>query len=743
MGPSLSIPGAIRAAVVTGKKYVKILSTSRYKPATDGGGLNVYPHVENGLKEMLSDDLKAYHMQEPQPKIVTIDPTMAARDLRTLPITPESTLRRSARVREIEQKHLENSLMSDCDVMDEQIMMADWSNHVSENVYFSFAEQSFIQFSDQFMSEEAFCSLSFEDGFKAVTENVPRNFIEALKHPLWGSPARNEFNLLLETKAIVEVSPEIAKDAIRNHGADLVILFPVYEKKIREGQLVHKVRLVGDGRTHHHAGLTYSATPSREEFLIFLNIIACFDWEYAHLDESRAFLTSEYQGKNKVYTKFKGDPDRFWEVSRALYGLKTSPKDYQDHVARRLTSLGFHRLSMCSCIYALHKDDIHVYVYDFVDDFIFTSNDRVTLDHYITLFRGLAVTTEPIYNADVILGCELSRNRLLRIVSLSVEAKIDDICAIYLPTDSPRRISPMPVAGYLHKEADFTHLPEKESAFLPLKQQKTYMSIVGGLVYLSGFRFDIVFAVLYLSWFTKAPRGHHLSMAMYTLAYIKSTRDLALNLGGHHPPQIVAYSDASLGTGPNGRSIGATIIKLHSISGAVLAKARASTSTVLSSFEAELDSITSTIKHLLRVNNILSELQIYQDNIPPIIYTDNQAVIAFATNLNVPKNVRHMELRMWYIREHILAGTFTLLYQPGQSIISDKITKPQDKASHINYVCNVMNNNYFKIANPSPSLPTIPSETTNTPGDTLGYCEDKHRHVCTYVIFLVYRLFAT
>lgn len=736
VGPSLKCPGAIRAATIAGK-YVKILSTSRYKPATDGGGLNIYHHVENGLKEMLSDAQKSLTSVCTRPEPVTIDPAIAARDLRSLPLTPDLAFRRSARVRAIEERQLESGKMGDSEVQHEEIMMADWSYHVTENFYFSYAEQSFIQFSAQPMSEVAFCSLSFEDGFKAVTENVPKNFSEALKHPLWGGPARKEFNLLLETKAIVEVSPEVAKEAIRDQGADLVILFPVYEQKIREGEQVYKVRLVGDGRTQHHASLTYSATPSREELLIFFHIIATFDWEYAHLDESRAFLSTEYQGENKVFTKFRGDSDRFWEVTGALYGLKTSPKDYQNHVARRLTSVGFTRLTMCSCIYVLQKDAISVYVYVFVDDFIFACNNREVLDHYISLFRSLAVTTEPISNADIILGYEISRDRLERIISLSAKVKIDEICAKFLPHDAPKRVSPMPVAGYVVKEQDLEALPKSESTFLSLKQQKQYMAIVGALVYLTSLRFDIVFPVLYLSWYTKAPRVHHMSIAIYTLSYINSTRDLSLNLGGFLPPHITAYSDASLGTGPNGRSIGATIIKLNPMSGAIIAKARATTATVLSSFEAELDSITSTIKQLLKVDNILKELKVFSlSSIPPIIYTDNKAVITFATTLNVPKNVRHMELRMWYIREHILAGTFNLQYQAGELIISDNITKPKDKQSHVAYVKSVMNNNFLtsqsslqsppllSLSSKSPLLPLPSLSETDTSTDTLGGDQD-------------------
>jgi len=40
---------------------------------------------------------------------------------------------------------------------------------------------------------------------------------------------------------------------------------------------------------------------------------------------------------------------------KASCGLKTAPQDYQEELAKRLCSLGFVRLVMCSCIYVLGK----------------------------------------------------------------------------------------------------------------------------------------------------------------------------------------------------------------------------------------------------------------------------------------------------------------------------------------------------------------------------------------------------
>jgi len=172
--------------------------------------------------------------------------------------------------------------------------------------------------------------------------------------------------------AIVSI---IAKKSIRYQNADLMYLFPVYEKKLKEGAVVYKVLLVADGRTHYHAGETYSATPSREELFILLHIIAGLDWDCCHIAEVKAFLKAPYKNKNRAFVKVRGGHQRF-EIMKALYGLKTAPRDYQEELAKRLCSLGFVRLVMCSCIYVLRKAERVIIVYDYVDDFIFTGSSR-------------------------------------------------------------------------------------------------------------------------------------------------------------------------------------------------------------------------------------------------------------------------------------------------------------------------------------------------------------------------------
>ena len=56
---------------------------------------------------------------------------------------------------------------------------------------------------------------------------------------------------------------------------------------------------------------------------------------------------------------------------------------------------------------------------------------------------------------------------------------------------------------------------------------------------------------------------------------------------------------------------------------------------------------SSIYRHMNRVDNILTEIQIPRADIPTV-YNDNQAVLEFIRGNSISKGSRQMELRQWY-----------------------------------------------------------------------------------------------
>jgi hypothetical protein len=267
--------------------------------------------------------------------------------------------------------------------------------------------------------------------------------------------------------------------------------------------------------------------------------------------------------------------------------------------------------------------------------------------------------------------------------------KIAELADRFPKAKERTRNVPMPTSGFIVRDHELEKLPEKKKRKLNMSETSDYMAIVGSLIWIQGVRLDIIFAVLYLSWFTRAPLQHHLDMAMYVIGYLNSTIDLPLVLGGDGDISVNTYFDSSHATGPRLRSTSGLLNKISEKSGAVSAKAHAQTTVKLSSFETELDMTTTGFKAAARIQNILDELGIETAR-PPRAYNDNEAMINFVKGEGSARGVRHMEMRMWYTRDQYEMGKVDFLYMSGLKIPADKLTKLGYVKEHREFVIAIM-----------------------------------------------------
>ena len=534
------------------------------------------------------------------------------------------------------------------------------------------------------MSESTKLQTSDAIGYRAVTVGVPKTYAAALVDPVWGEAARKEWDTMIETKALLLVDSQVATESIKQ-GADLVILFPVYEEKEKDNQLVRKVRLVGDGRTHFNAGSTYSPTPSREELKVLLHLAAMHDWDIVHIDEVRAFLNASYKGGKPVYTKLRGD-HRYYLILKALYGLKTSPRDYNQEVCDKLLGLGFKPLHISQQLFILRsiEDGGLVIVYDFVDDFVITGSSKIGIRRFIERFRSITTTTEPVYNPTKLLGLELEYDRSRRIIKCYMKSKIMEL-ALKCNVDEKDKVKhvPIPKHGYKINDEEYEDqdgVTDTTGSYLDKNGITLYMEIVGCLIWLCGVRIDIIFATMYLSWFTQKPRIHHMNMAVYCATYLYNDKNTPLVLGGKGDLGVLCDSDASLATAPKRRSVLGMVVRLGENAGAVMAKATTSQLTHSSSFEAELDACSKAFKLMVYISNVIDGLGLEQKK--AVLHCDNLAMVNFVKGEGIAKGVRHMEIRMWYTRELYRISKVDVVWKAGTVISADFLTKLAEKESH-------------------------------------------------------------
>lgn len=268
-------------------------------------------------------------------------------------------------------------------------------------------------------------------------------------------------------------------------------------------------------------------------------------------------------------------------------------------------------------------------------------------------------------------------------------------------TECKPKLTTIPPSGYIVNPIDIEiQLGSEAYQLLDEKRIKEYMQMVGSFIWIAGVRMDIALAVTYLSWFNKEPRVHHMTMAYHLLAYLYHSREVPLVLGGKGPLKIVGYDDSSYATGPRCRSITGIIIRLGETAGTIIAKAKAcATSVKTSSFESELDATCDTVKAVLRVNHMCTEIEFAIPGTPvlyekhqPVVYNNNLKNVDFCNDRAGVKQAKHIDVRQWFAQEQVAMKTVQIEHMSGIVMPADRLTKPCSKDQQTEFRKFVMGN---------------------------------------------------
>ena len=94
-----------------------------------------------------------------------------------------------------------------------------------------------------------------------------------------------------------------------------------------------------------------------------------------------------------------------------------------------------------------------------------------------------------------------------------------------------------------------------------------------------------------------------------------------------------------------------------------------------------------------RISNILSELGIAQENIPEI-FCDNSSAIQFLNGSSKNKQSKHIQLKMWYIRDAIQKNLIKITqHQNGTSLPADALTKIINKEKFHEHIHSILGHN--------------------------------------------------
>lgn len=182
------------------------------------------------------------------------------------------------------------------------------------------------------------------------------------------------------------VDREVWELVPRPQNTNIICGLWLFKKKLAADgtSMKFKARFVAMGNTQKEGvdyGVTFAPTGKPTSLRLLIAIAAINGWEIHQMDAVAAFLNGILH--EDIYVEqpegFEepGSKGMVFKLLRSLYGLKQSPKIWQDDVREFLIEIGFVQCEIDHCTYIRHDKSQNLFtaIYVHVDDMAITGND--------------------------------------------------------------------------------------------------------------------------------------------------------------------------------------------------------------------------------------------------------------------------------------------------------------------------------------------------------------------------------
>lgn len=357
-----------------------------------------------------------------------------------------------------------------------------------------------------------------------------------------------------------------------------------------------------------------------------------------------------------------GQEDMVCKLKKSLYGLKQSPRCWNQKFVTSVRSLGFVPSDADPCIFVKrHSDDEMSIIAVYVDDLIIMTT---TVEEMQRIKASLSKNfkMKDLGSLHYCLGISVEQHE--DGIKLSQKQYIEKLLERYGLQDANPVSTPM----------DLNVKLVANDGSNPVEVAK-YQSVVGSLLYAAvATRPDISQAVGVLSRFNSAPTQTHLTAAKRVLRYLKGTVNLGLQYKEGENSEVTGYSDADWAREMDNRR--STTGNVFIMSGGPISWLSQRQSIVaLSTAEAEYVALSSACQEAVWLQRLLTD--IHGDVGKPItIKEDNQGAIAIAKNPVGHKRTKHIDIRYHFVREQVQKGVIEIEYLNTKEMLADLFTKP-------------------------------------------------------------------
>ena len=460
--------------------------------------------------------------------------------------------------------------------------------------------------------------------------------------------------------------------AADQHGQGMKTKLILYYKYDGDYNLVCKARLVVCGYSQRK-GIdyfeTYSPTTTTSTVFILLCLAGILDGHLCVFDVSAAFLEGKADTKMFAWLPKSIDADgvsKRVEILGNWYGSKQAGKIWNELYDHIVVTMNFVRSMDNPCLYKWTRNNEYIYQTVHVDDGMMLCSSKKIAHEFIEEFMRHVRKVVLYDDVKLYLSLDIQRSEDRRMFRVSqqryIEENFGDATRVYN--------TPM---------SSTTNLREA----IPNPNNESLLPITGKLRFLADrTRPDILVALGEVSTGgASEPSDEHCKVADRIKSYLYNTTDRALILGGYKPVELFGYCDAAFISTGNSKSRLGSCLFLNEDCGAISSISRNDTTVSHSSTEAEIKAIDMICREIVVVRSLLEFLGQKQVN-PTKVYVDNRSAIEICRTLKVRSAVKHINVRINYIRELINARVIELVFIPSKYNVADVLTKPLGRSNH-------------------------------------------------------------
>lgn len=507
---------------------------------------------------------------------------------------------------------------------------------------------------------------NFSEGYAFVAEcDEPQSYraaIESSDSDKWKAAMADEMQSLRQNKVWTLVSKPNYRAIVDNRWVFRV------KRNVDDNVERYKARLVARGFSQQH-GIDYQETFSPvvkfTSIRSILGIAAAEKLNLKQFDVKTAFLYGDLS--EDIYMcqpeGFSDGTDNVCKLQKSLYGLKQSARCWNQKFTSFLKKFKLTAVDADPCVFVNHRDNKKVILAIYIDDGLIAAKDDNDIS---TLLEHLQREFEiKVSDASVFLGLEIRQhtdysvhiNQSTYIAKILAKFNMSDAVPVSTPAETTTPV------GVQDGQTVVTY-PFREA--------------VGSLMYLAvATRPDIAFAISSVSRHLENPSPADVTAVRRVMKYIKGTANLGIFFDSQCEINLNAFSDADYaGDHETRRSTSGFVFMLGS--GAIAWCSQRQKCVALSTTESEYIAASETVKELVWLKRLLSEL-LAQDQLSTTLYMDNQSAIRLVKNPEFHKRTKHIDVRFHYIREQFEKHSFVLEFVSSKDQLGDIFTKALPK----------------------------------------------------------------